>query len=569
MKRYKRLIAIIMAVLMVLSLAACGKKDTPAPKDDAAIQPSPDVGTEDGADTEDEVFEVVIPDVNPDLGLEADSLVLINDVQQVLDRPRAIQPGTKFTMYSTEVPAYTPWNCTAEHWMINNIYEGLVYLYMGRPDDVRPLIAESWSASDDYLTWTFRIRKGVKFTDGTVCDANAIAFAWDFFFEVAPANFYNLSMESWQATGDYDLTVKLSAVCPYFEVGISELYILSPAALAQWGVNDNRAAIGTAPYYVEDYSMSNNYIFKANPNYYLYERLPVIETIESKIIFDNKTKIDFFLNGVLDFYSTNSYQVYNDLLQFGTDMTILQSYGNCYPIFLNAKETPAFEHYEVRKAINRFLDLDKLNEALYDGNALVQSSIWSVGTTGEVPWPEGFYYAPDEGLALLAEAGIEPESIKLENTIIETAENLYLNIQSQLAEVGVNFEYEFLPPEASFTTPLWKSAIQYNNYGYTNKKPWVPWTFILMPDALIRLVYTDLYDPELYDAQCSTYEAMLSAATWDETVTHAKTLTDMVQRNYVGLPGLQPPCYMAFNADVKGIVVISENHVLLWNYLYY
>ena len=569
MKKLKTLLCILLSFAMLLGFAACGKNDGAASEDEAATPPSEETApTQPAADENEDVFEIVIPEVNPNLGLEADSLVLINDVQQVLDRPHQIQPGTKVTICINDVPAYTPWNAAAETWLLTNIYEGLVYRYMGRPDDIRPLIAESYTHSDDRLTWVFQIRKGVKFTDGTVCDAAAIAAAWDYHFEVAPANFNNLNIEIWQASGDYELTVQLSSPCPYFEVGISELYIVSPTAIAEFGVNDNRAAIGTAPYYVVDYHMSNGFTFKANPNYYLYERLPVIETIESKVISDDRTKIEFFYDGKLDVYTTTSSQVYNDLLESGLNITTLQGNGNCVPIFFNVKETPVFEHYEVRKAMNRFIDLDELNATLYEGNGLVQSSIWAVGTLGEVPWPEGFYYDPDEGLALLADAGIAPETIKLKSTINKMAEDLYANIKSQLARVGITFEYEFLGLAASSPKPLWDSSILYGSNGYMNAEPWVPWTFILMPDALIRHIYTELYDHELYDAQCSTYEAMLSAFTWDEMVTHSKNLTDMVQKDYVGMPGVQAPYYMAFNADLKGIVVITESHVLLWNYLY-
>lgn len=569
MKRYKRLIAIIMAVLMVLSLAACGKKDTPAPKDDAAIQPSPDEGTEDGVDTEDEVFEVVIPEVNPDLGLEADSLVLINDVQQVLDRPHEIKPGSVFTFCFNDAPAYQPWNATAEAWLVNNIYEGLVYRYMGRADDIRPLIAESWTHSEDHLTWTYTIRKGVKFTDGTVCDAAAIAESWNFYYEIYPWTFSNtLKINSWEATGEYELTVHLSSPCGLFESGVSELFILSPTALAEFGAYDNRSCIGTAPYYVAEYTMGEGFIFKANPDYYLYERLPVIETIVCEVVYDNAVKMEKLLAGENDYYSTSSVKYYNELLSSGFDGTSLQGYGNSNTLFLRAGLSPALEIYEVRKAINRFIDLEAMNEVLYGGMGRVQTSIWAENTSGCVPWPEGFYYDLEEGRALLAEAGIDSEELKISTMVGSYMEPTFEIISEQLALGGIDLEVGYIQPESSYMY-LDERTLELGYAGYKDNLPHYPWTFLLMPDALLRAVWSDLYDPELYVEQCSVYEAMLSAPTWDEMVAHSRTLTDLVQRDYNALPGVQSPYFALFRNDLKGIVMITEDHVLLWNYLYY
>ena len=50
-----------------------------------------------------------------------------------------------------------------------------------------------------------------------------------------------------EATGDYEFVCHLSAPCPYFELSASRLYVLSPKALAEFGVNDNRAAVSTGP----------------------------------------------------------------------------------------------------------------------------------------------------------------------------------------------------------------------------------------------------------------------------------------------------------------------------------
>ena len=558
---------------LLCTFAACGKAPSPAaPKDETADAP---------ADTPSPSPEPTIepePIPSPDEGITPDTFVLINDVDQVLERPHKIQPGTVATFHGTDVPAYTPWNATADQWLTKNIYEGLVYCYMDRPDDIRPLIAESWHVSDDYLTWTFKIREGVKFTDGTLCDAEAISKSWYYYHEASPVTFRIRNIKSWEAREDNIFVVQLSAPCAYIETTFTELYILSPTALALYGINDNRAAVGTAPYYIKEYVAKDmgrylegvEFICSANTEYYLYERMPVIETIIIKFNYEEQSLLDNFLSGEYDGFFTSSVDSYNALLESGLDFSLIRGHNNANPIFLNAREYPEFSIYEVRKAFNRFIDLDALNNDLYGGHGLVQSSIWSPNSSGEVPWPEGFYYAPEEGHELLAAAGIQATEVHIETYTGSHIVDYFAALSSQLAREGITLEYGKEPPNGGSTYMMrgdW--TVTAGNAGYANISPYMPWTFILLPEHLIKMVWADLYDPALYDNMRSEYEAMISACTWDEMVAHCKTLTDLVQKDYAAMPGVQAPYFAAFNKELKGIVLIGENHTLLWNYLYY
>ncbi|MBR6812152.1 MAG: ABC transporter substrate-binding protein, partial [Oscillospiraceae bacterium] len=446
----------------------------------------------------------------------------------------------------------------------------------GRSDDVRPLIAQSWDVSEDYLTWTFQIREGVRFTDGTQCDAAAVDAAWDCFYSMYPSYFTNLNVVNWEATGEYELTLQLSSPCARLESELAKLYVLSPEALAQYGLEDNRSAVGTAPYYVSeaptepltDYR-NLEYVFKANEDYYLYERMPVIETIVVKCVLENKTMEDMLFSGELDAY-TFSYrynEAFYERLCSEFDGTVLKSCPSGSPIFFKAHLVPELQIFEVRKAINRFIDLEALNKEIYGGFGLVQSSVWSVGSSGEVPWPEGFYYSPEEGHELMAAAGLDTVGFTFKTTTTASGAELEI-IKRQLAEGGINMELYVHPVESSFSYLPDEEIVSVGSPGYSNATPYDPWNFILLPDSLLRLVRSDVYDPELYAAMCDTYDEMLSSFTWDEMLEKSKTLTDMLQKDYGALPGVQAPSFAAFSKRLKGIVYISEQHVLLWNYLY-
>jgi len=582
MKKFRTLLCILLAVAMVLSFAACGKKtDDKAPADDAAEnKPADDANkpADDGKDDApaDEGGDEVAPpaadypeEMLPDAEIQPNSLLMMSSVDEYLNRPHEIQPGTELTFHTNDVPAQTPWNATAEVWLLPNIYEGLLVSYMGKSDDIRPLIAESYTHTDDFLTWTFQIREGIKFTDGNVVDAAAVCKAWDFYYEVSPASFNNVNLVEWEATGDMEVTAKLASPCSYFENTLTRLYILSPAAMEEFGPNDNRAAVGTAPYYITDYVAGVGFEFKANPDYYFYDRMPVIETIKYQIISDENTKLMAMLNGDIDGYTFSSVESYYNLLDYNFDGTLLKGNGNCGPLFLNAKAVPEFMHFEVRKAMNRFIDFAALNTIMYDDMGLIQDSLWSVDSSGAVPWPEGFYYDPDEGLELMAQAGVDPNEMSFEAKIIDSSGDFFVTIQGQLAKVGITMEVQPLEPEANFTFLMnGDYTITAGNSGYADSAPYGPWTFILLPEHLIKEVWTDLYDPDLYAQMCDEYYAMTSAPLWDEMLEHCRNLTDMLQRDYGAMPGIQAPYFAAFNKEIKDIVIISENHSLLWFYLY-
>jgi len=552
----KSLVCILLTLVMLLSFAACGKN--PVDKLDEADAPDESAP----APYEPEYDEVTVTDAAV-------------SAQDVLTAPREIVPGTSLTFCSYDFPVYTPWYAASEAWMMANIYEGLVYHHMGDPEDIRPLIAESRSVSEDHLTWTFQIRQGICFTDGTVCDAAAVSSSWDFYYEADPYAFNELNIASWEATGEYEFTVHMSSPCPWFENGIAELYIASPAAVSQYGLLDNRSAVGTAPYYVSEYITGKGnmiggleFVFAANPDYYLDERKPTIETIRYIIENNNKKRVEMLLSGKIDGLQYVTLDMYNELLAGEYDGVILNRYGNAEPIFLNAKKVPEFEIFEVRKAINRFIDLEELNNELYDGLGLVQTSLWSVGSYGEVPWPEGFYYNREEGLELMAEAGIDPAAFHIETVVHESELDLFERIQEQLGDVGITIEPDIFEIESSSIMKIEEVALYTMGTGYTNDAPYQPWIYFLQENPLLKCVWTDIYDPELYAAMCDTYDEMLSSFTWDEMLEKSKILTDMLQKDYGALPGVQAPSFVAFSKRLKGIVYISEQHVLLWNYLY-
>lgn len=460
-----------------------------------------------------------------------------------------------------------PWQYGgSDPWLHAQVYESLLYSPDGDPESIRGCLAESREKSEDGLIWTFRIREGVTFTDGTVCDAEAIAASWEYALtcDLAGTEFAKHNVLSWQAEGNL-LTITLSAPCPLFETWLcgTDAAVLSPEALALWGPDDPRGAVGTGPYLVEEFdAQDGRAVLAANENYYLPERAPGIGRIDLRY-YQQKTwdgssypLLDALLAGEIDgaVFSWDA-EIYSRLTEdYSGGVTALK--GGSSPIWLNPGCAQSLQTIEVREALCRFIDLEALNDALYMGLGTVQDSLWAEGTPCYLP-DSDFYYDPEEGTELLASVGLTPGMISLSQQL--SADDRALeNIYSQLETAGFSVELSYYTPEMS-ATPLmggnWNFSV--SGLNYCGFHPNAPWEFCLPEGALLRCCYQDLYDPELYSLMQEKYGAMNSAACWEELVAQSRELTKLVQDDFGALPGVQPPFIAVLGEDFTGAVYIS------------
>lgn len=258
----KRAISLCLAGLMAVSLAGCGGAGTTEKAAEAS-------GTETGAAAEIGNSE------------KKEELVFVN-YRDIRDLNPHLYAGE---MYAQEMLYETLVNITADG------YEGC--------------LAESWDISEDGKTYTFHIRDGVKFSDGEVCDANAIKANFDAIIE-------NKDRHTWlemmnllvgvSAPDDKTFVIELSE--PYYPL-LTELSVtrpfamISPKAMKDGSTKDGvNAYIGTGPYVLTDFVTDEYAVFEANENY--WGEQPKIKKITVKVIPDNQTRILALEKGEID-----------------------------------------------------------------------------------------------------------------------------------------------------------------------------------------------------------------------------------------------------------------------------
>lgn len=182
------------------------------------------------------------------------------------------------------------------------LYETLVTI---TEEGYAPCLAESWDISEDGKIYTFKIRKGVTFSDGEVCDANAIKANFDAIIE-------NKDRHTWlemmnllvgvSAPDDETFVIELSE--PYYpmltELGVTRPFaMISPKAMKNGSTKDGvEDYIGTGSYVLTDFVTDEYAVFEVNENY--WGEIPKIKKITVKVIPDNQTRVLALEKGEID-----------------------------------------------------------------------------------------------------------------------------------------------------------------------------------------------------------------------------------------------------------------------------
>src|SRR5690348_9432282 len=150
------------------------------------------------------------------------------------------------------------------------IYEGLVGWKAGTTD-IEPRLATSWETSEDGKTWTFHLRDGVRFHDGTRLDAQAVVFSFERLQSVEGTGYWRsmlADVERVTATGP--LTVEIHVRRKYTPLlgNLAKYAIVSPAAVRRWGADIGEHPGGTGPFQLEDWAKGSRVIVRRFDDYW-------------------------------------------------------------------------------------------------------------------------------------------------------------------------------------------------------------------------------------------------------------------------------------------------------------
>ncbi len=307
--------------------------------------------------------------------------------------------------------------------LIQNVYEGLVA--WGTDNLVQPLLAESWEVSPDGLTYTFKVRKGVKFhsgrevtaedfkwtiernTDPALASQTADAYLSDIVGVTEKVKGQAEEVEGWQAPDPETVVITLKKPTPYF---LGKLTYLVSAVLdkdaAPVGKEITEVAqmVGTGPFKVADYQRDLVTRLEAFDGY--HGGRPKLDAILRPVVEDVQSKLTKFEAGELDFTMLQRQQI--DAVEADEKLKPLLKYFDrpavWYLGFGQSAYAP-FKDKRVRQAFTMAIDRKTIVEDLLGGHNTLANGIVPPGVQGHRPDAQGLPFDAAKAKALLAEAG--------------------------------------------------------------------------------------------------------------------------------------------------------------------
>lgn len=340
--------------------------------------------------------------------------------------------------------------------VLNNVYEQLLR-FNPETKEFEYLLATDYSHSEDGLTWTFKLREGVKFHDGTDFNAEAVKFSIDRTMEKGQgASYIWEPVEKIKVVDEYTVEFNLSYSAPLDLIvsGPYAAYIMSPTAVKNnddnWFEQGNEA--GTGPYMLESNSMGDEVILTQYKDYWKGWEGEHFEKVILKKNVEASSRRQLLEKGEIDI-TTNMTSEDLDALKENEDIivSVKESLTTMYAFF-NTQKAP-LDNPKVRKALSYAFPYEDAVQFAAGGYAeqargVIPKSMWGYSK-------DLFQFTKDLDKAkdLLKEAGIKEGELNLVLTYItadeaekKTAE-LY---KAELSKIGVELELRGMPWESQW-----------------------------------------------------------------------------------------------------------------------
>ena len=290
---------------------------------------------------------------------------------------------------------------------ICQMYEGLLK-YGDNNTEVEPCLAESWEVSGDGLTYTFELRQGVKFHDGTDFNAEAVKYNVDRQTvnkteDMLYADFVFGDVAACNVIDDYTVEIVLNKVSTPFLNNLAMSLgapMVSPTACEANNNNLNEAPCGTGPYKFVRWDKNEAVVMERNEDY--WGEKGVAKQIVFKTITDNSARVVALTNGEVDIIDGIDANVVDQVTSAGALLNMAEGMNINYLAYNTQRITDP----EVRKALSQAVNVPELVASLYRGYASEATSILPTFMPGYSADVKQVSYDPEAAAQTLADKGV-------------------------------------------------------------------------------------------------------------------------------------------------------------------
>jgi len=336
-----------------------------------------------------------------------------------------------------------------------NIYDNLVQ-YKPGSTEVEPGLATEWTSSPDGKEWTFKLRQGVKFHDGTPFNAEAVKYSID--RQLPPnrtddmpyASFTFGPVKEVQVVDEYTVKIILNEPYAPFLANIAMCLaapIVSKAAVEKYGADFNKHPVGTGPFKFVKWDIGQQIVLEANPDY--WGGKPKLDKVVYKFVKENSVRASELMTGSVQVMTGVDPNDVKKLEEKGLTVSKNPGMNINYMGFYVDKEP--FNNPKIRQALSMAINRENLVKFLYQGFAQLANGPLPSFMPGYDKTLQPYPYDPEGAKKLLAEAGAKDlsfEFITYSNTRPYNpvgGEKLAAAVQADLLKIGVKTTIKAYP----------------------------------------------------------------------------------------------------------------------------
>ena len=390
------------------------------------------------------------------------TLALPAMAQDYTPDPNAKPGGSITVTYKDDVATLDPaigydW----QNWsMIKSLFDGMMD-YVPGTTTLRPGLAESYALSEDGLTYTFKLRPGVKFHNGREMTADDVKYSLDRVTNPATqspgAGFFG-SIAGYDAAGDAGLsgvkvidplTVEITLSRPdatfLHVMALNFASVVPKEAVDAAGDDFGKQPVGTGAYKLAEWTLGQRLVFEKNADYWR-AGVPYLDSVVFEVGQEPVVALLRLQNGEVDVPGdgippAKFQEVMADPAQ--AERVVVGGQLHTGYITLNVT-TPPFDKVEVRKAVNMAINKDRIVQII-NGRAVPATQPLPPSMPGYTAGYAGYAYDVEGAKALLAEAGVE-DGFETDLYVMNTDPNprIAQAIQQDLAAIGIKANIQSL-----------------------------------------------------------------------------------------------------------------------------
>lgn len=311
--------------------------------------------------------------------------------------------------------------------------------------DLVPCLAKEIQVDKENLTITIILNEGISFTNGNPFNAQTVADVWDITREVSPAKLSGVG--SWEVKGEYEIVVTLASWVTNIagNLLVEAGAMFDPQMYREVGAEGMYTNIvGTGPFVMTEYKVGEQVSFDRNPNYWGKDaegnQLPYLDGIDIIQPADSVSACNILRSGDADCMINMGAMDYATLTQmegfvpFGEGAPLSQGLNGVF--FASGNENDPVSNLKVRQAFCYAIDTQAIVDATTYGTAQSTNQLAVPGTVEYNPDVVGYPYNPEKAAELLAEAGYAPGECEVTLSYFVAFQDMYTIMQNYLEAAG-------------------------------------------------------------------------------------------------------------------------------------